>query len=405
MIIHDDVDFFLVQVDSSFRTMLYDNSIYQTRTGMENLSPGGYEHRFNDGDVIRISKSTSIEPFSTFAGGYQLHTCGSFTSICSELRENTVVGRYSSISPEVTQFGFRHPLEAVSISSAVFNFNRENISGYFDFAQERDGMRPCPIPVPTPQPHERPLIIGHDVWIGSNVQISGGITIGHGAVIAANSLVTRDVAPYTIVAGSPAQKLKLRFPPEICDALLESQWWNYELSDMHAAGMDFSNPAVFLRQLSENHSKLRTYAPRSINIYHAIKKIEMGAFKAALDSTSLILTCHGTLIVYDSISLSLKHVKPETAIQFKKTLNPIYYNQATERFQLSKPTLSNPFHPMEPPPPFNLSIFNERITAQPIHDNTHINFKIDGKFVCAGSDGNMYFDRDQADTWERFSCY
>ena len=56
----------------------------------------------------------------------------------------------------------------------------------------------------------KPIIIHDDVWIGSNVTILPGITIGHGAVIAAGSIVTKDVEPFSIVAGIPARKMRMR---------------------------------------------------------------------------------------------------------------------------------------------------------------------------------------------------
>ena len=72
-----------------------------------------------------------------------------------------------------------------------------------------------------------PPIIGNDVWIGMNAIVMRGVTIGDGAVVAANSVVTRDVEPYTIVGGVPARLLKRRFPPEIAESLQRSQWWDW----------------------------------------------------------------------------------------------------------------------------------------------------------------------------------
>lgn len=72
------------------------------------------------------------------------------------------------------------------------------------------------------------LIIGNDVWIGERVMIMGGLTIGNGAVIGAGAIVTKDVPPYSVVAGVPAKVLKYRFPQEIIDKLQSSQWWNLE---------------------------------------------------------------------------------------------------------------------------------------------------------------------------------
>ena len=73
------------------------------------------------------------------------------------------------------------------------------------------------------------ICIGNDVWIGGDVTILSGITIGDGSVIAANSHVVSDVAPYTVVGGNPANKIKQRFPDEIVNRLLQIKWWNYPI--------------------------------------------------------------------------------------------------------------------------------------------------------------------------------
>ncbi|GLS45483.1 acetyltransferase [Methylobacterium brachythecii] len=70
------------------------------------------------------------------------------------------------------------------------------------------------------------ITIGHDVWLGTGCLILPGITIGHGAVIGANAVVTRDVAPYAIVAGNPARVLRRRFDDATVDALLDAAWWD-----------------------------------------------------------------------------------------------------------------------------------------------------------------------------------
>jgi len=69
--------------------------------------------------------------------------------------------------------------------------------------------------------------IGSDVWIGRGVRILGGVTIGHGAVVAAWSTVTHDIEPYGIVAGAPAKHLRHRFDQAIIEALLRIAWWNW----------------------------------------------------------------------------------------------------------------------------------------------------------------------------------
>lgn len=70
------------------------------------------------------------------------------------------------------------------------------------------------------------VTIGHDVWIGSGAVILSGVRIGNGAVIGARSVVTRDVAPYAIVAGNPARTLRTRFSPGFIQQLQEVAWWD-----------------------------------------------------------------------------------------------------------------------------------------------------------------------------------
>ena len=75
-------------------------------------------------------------------------------------------------------------------------------------------------------------IIGNDVWLGYKATILPGITIGDGAIIGANSVVTKDVEPYTIVGGNSAKELRKRFDPETIQLLLKLQWWNWDLKDI-----------------------------------------------------------------------------------------------------------------------------------------------------------------------------
>jgi acetyltransferase-like isoleucine patch superfamily enzyme len=72
-----------------------------------------------------------------------------------------------------------------------------------------------------------PTEIGNDVWIGYGATILSGVKIGDGAVIGARALVSRDVAPYSIVAGNPAQKIKMRFEDVQIAALLHIRWWEW----------------------------------------------------------------------------------------------------------------------------------------------------------------------------------
>lgn len=77
-------------------------------------------------------------------------------------------------------------------------------------------------------PHKGNIVIGNDVWIGYQATIMAGVTIGDGAIIAANATVVKEVEPYTIVGGNPAVEIRKRFSPEIIHRLLKLQWWNWD---------------------------------------------------------------------------------------------------------------------------------------------------------------------------------
>ncbi|MDD7970659.1 DapH/DapD/GlmU-related protein [Roseinatronobacter alkalisoli] len=87
----------------------------------------------------------------------------------------------------------------------------------------------------------RRVRIGHDVWIGHGAIIRPDVSIGHGAVVGAGAVVTRDVAPYTIVVGVPAEKLRRRFPKQIARRLTELAWWDWDHDRLRMALSDFRN--------------------------------------------------------------------------------------------------------------------------------------------------------------------
>jgi len=120
------------------------------------------------------------------------------------------IGKYCSIGPNVefilvgdhrTDFVTTYPF-------SVFFDEFKNIKGY--------------------PKHRGDINIGNDVWICYGAKILSGTTIGDGAVIGANTVVTKDVPPYALVVGNPFKIYRYRFAPDVIGKLLKIQWWNWQ---------------------------------------------------------------------------------------------------------------------------------------------------------------------------------
>lgn len=77
-------------------------------------------------------------------------------------------------------------------------------------------------------------IIGNDVWLGNSATIMQGVQVGHGAIIGTNSLVTKNIEPYTVVGGNPARVIRKRFDDTIIEFLLRLRWWDWEIAKITA---------------------------------------------------------------------------------------------------------------------------------------------------------------------------
>lgn len=87
--------------------------------------------------------------------------------------------------------------------------------------------------------------IGHDVWIGANAIILGGIRLGQGAVVGAGAVVTKDVEPYAIVGGIPARVIRYRFSPETIRAIESTNWWEADETLLARNAHLFRHPDQF----------------------------------------------------------------------------------------------------------------------------------------------------------------
>ena len=94
-------------------------------------------------------------------------------------------------------------------------------------------------------PSRGDTIVGNDVWLGYGALVMPGVNIGHGAVVAAGSLVASDVPPYAIVAGNPARVVRRRYDDADVERLLRAAWWDWpvELVSEHARTIMSGKPA------------------------------------------------------------------------------------------------------------------------------------------------------------------
>ena len=138
------------------------------------------------------------------------------------LPPGTLIGRYCSIDSNVLVINGSHPI--THMSSHAFFFNPD--LGYVDKLRIRRRTK---------------LIIGNDVYIGLNVIIMPQVTsIGDGSVIAAGSVVVKDVPPFAVVGGNPARIIKYRFSQQIIEQIIDSQWWMKDIDELKADERQFA---------------------------------------------------------------------------------------------------------------------------------------------------------------------
>jgi acetyltransferase-like isoleucine patch superfamily enzyme len=137
------------------------------------------------------------------------------------------IGAYCSIGARTAINPFNHPTQWLSTHEFQYHANSYDwVAEYQDFARlERSSDM------------FGKATIGNDVWTGHNVNILADVTIGDGAVVAAGSVVTKDVPPYAIAAGVPAAVKGFRFADSVIERLRKLKWWDLELSQL--SGLPF----------------------------------------------------------------------------------------------------------------------------------------------------------------------
>ncbi len=192
-------------------------------------------------------EAITLEPFIQFRGGaFDVEEIGAFSYLgcrLTQFRHVKSIGRFCSIAPNLVVGPAEHATQMLSTHS-MFNgqWDKQWPEMYSDFGftleQMNIGRRAASAELAA---KAGKIVIGNDVWIGDGAYISRGVKIGDGAIIAARSVVTRDVEPYSIIGGIPGRNIRHRFPEDVIQRLLKSAWWKYGPEILK--GVDWSNVA------------------------------------------------------------------------------------------------------------------------------------------------------------------
>lgn len=181
-----------------------------------------------------------------------------YTGRGCEVYSTASIGRYCSLGQEILIGAGQHPTDWLSTSTFFYRKNRwvgTPLTNEFYAAQTKtfDAVKAL-------------VVIGNDVWIGSRAVIMAGVTIGHGAIIAAGAVVTRDVEPYAIVGGVPARPIRKRFDEETVARLLASEWWRVKPTLLK--GMDYSDVKAMLDEVARIRASGEEweFQPRAANV-------------------------------------------------------------------------------------------------------------------------------------------
>ena len=195
---------------------------------------GRFEKRYRD---YRISRYICHRYY-----GFKVGSCTyGVLQLCKRNPKIESVGAFCSIGPSVSIAGFNHPLEYVSTHPFLW-------SRYYRLSERKRAE------VVDRRSNQR-VVIGNDVWIGEHVIILRSVKIGDGAVIGCGSIVTRDVEPYTVVAGVPAEEINTRLDENDADIMQQIEWWSWPRDEIKEKLHYFYDPKDFINQFGSNPNK------------------------------------------------------------------------------------------------------------------------------------------------------
>jgi virginiamycin A acetyltransferase len=159
------------------------------------------------GENCFIARGSEVAAGTVFERGTAVNGPGVFKGT-----EAIRLGRYCALGDAVRMISSNHRIDLVNV-----NFGLQVRLGLGTTDEERG-----------------PITVGHSVWIGDAAIVLGGVSLGNGAVVGAGAVVTRDVPPFAVVAGSPARVIRMRFGREAIDRLQALEWWEWTEDEMRS---------------------------------------------------------------------------------------------------------------------------------------------------------------------------
>jgi len=230
--------------------------------GVGLLASAEQDIRIGNGRPWKMLVETPVE---IRRGTYEVERVGAFTflgGVGASFRHVRSVGRFCCIAGGVVTGQVEHPLDFLSPHPVFQGAWGERMPQVREFVEQNREMVDKSRAAYDDMSRSRygKIEIGSDVWIGEGAFIRRGVRIGDGAVVASRAVVSKDVPPYTVVGGTPAKAIRLRFGERLVERLLAARWWDYGPAAL--AGADFTCPEAAVDRIEENiASGIDRYAP------------------------------------------------------------------------------------------------------------------------------------------------
>lgn len=203
--------------------------------------------------MLDFTKKLSLQPLIHPTSVAKNCTLGEYTELGDHcVLEETVLGAYSYcfgyndiIYSEIGKFASL--ATGVRINPVQHPAHTRAAAHHFTYRCDHYGFGPDDETVTEWRRNNR-VTVGHDVWMGHNAVVMGGVSVGDGAVIAAGAVVTHDVRPFEIVGGVPARHIGWRYEPGIIAAMQRIAWWNWSYEELGARVRDFDDVNAFCKK-------------------------------------------------------------------------------------------------------------------------------------------------------------